>query len=115
MASTIEEDDGTDNMDLPEYSIGELQGHFVRGELNAVRLCEAFLARIARIDYAGPTLRSVIELNPDALTIAAELDQERQDKGSRGPLHGVPMLIKSSRSGLCPDKNDLCGACQGGP
>ncbi len=83
-------------MDLPEYSIAELQGQFVRGEFTAVRLCEAFLARFASIDCAGPTLRSVIELNPDALTIAAELDQERQDKGSRGPLHGVPMLIKDS-------------------
>jgi amidase len=83
-------------MDLPEYCVAELQEHFVRGELTAVRLCEAFLARIATIDHAGPTLRSVIELNPDALTIAAELDRERQDKGCRGPLHGVPMLVKDS-------------------
>ncbi len=83
-------------MDLQEYSIAELQEHFVREELTAVGLCEAFLARIAGIDHAGPTLRSVIEINPDALTIAAELDQERHDKGARGPLHGVPMLVKDS-------------------
>jgi amidase len=83
-------------MDLPEYRIAELQEAFDRSEWTAVSLCEAFLQRIAEIDQAGPTLRSVIEINPDALAIAAELDRERQQKGPRGPLHGVPMLVKDS-------------------
>ncbi|MEJ2717498.1 MAG: amidase [Deltaproteobacteria bacterium] len=83
-------------MKLPEYRIAELQELFDRRELTAVELCKAFLTRISEIDRAGPTLRSVIELNPDALTIAADLDREREEKGPRGPLHGVPMLVKDS-------------------
>jgi amidase len=58
--------------------------------------CEAFLERIASIDRDGPTLRAVIEVNPDALAIAKTLDQERRANGPRGPLHGVPMLVKDS-------------------
>ncbi|MCC9608631.1 amidase [Blastopirellula sp. JC732] len=83
-------------MDLSEFSIADLQNRFAAGEWSAVTLCEAFLQRIAAIDHAGPTLRSVVEINPDALAIAAELDQEREQQGPRGPLHGVPMLVKDS-------------------
>jgi amidase len=83
-------------MDLPEFSIAELQATFARGEWTASTLCEAYLQRIATIDRAGLTLRAVIEINPDALAIATALDQERQHKGPRGPLHGVPMLVKDS-------------------
>jgi amidase len=83
-------------MKFVEYGIAELQEQFDRGELTAVELCKAFLTRISEIDQAGPTLRSVIEVNPDALRIAADLDRERGQKGARGPLHGVPMLVKDS-------------------
>ncbi len=83
-------------MDLPECSIAELQVCFDRGEWTATMLCEAFLERIARIDREGPTLRAVIEVNPDALAIAKALDQERRVNGPRGPLHGVPMVVKDS-------------------
>lgn len=83
-------------MDLLEKSIAELRDLQDRGEWTAASLSEAFLTRIAEIDRAGPALRSVIEVNPDALSIAAELDQERHHKGPRGPLHGVPMLVKDS-------------------
>jgi len=83
-------------MDLPERNIAELQASFDRGEWTASSLCEAFLARIATIDRAGPTLRAVIEINPDALAVAAALDEERRSRGPRGPLHGVPMLVKDS-------------------
>jgi amidase len=83
-------------MELIQYGITELQEQFDRGEFTAVELCKAFLTCISEIDQAGPTLRSVIELNPDALRIAADLDREREQKGARGPLHGVPMLVKDS-------------------
>ena len=83
-------------MQLPEYSIAELQEQFDRREWAAVDICEAYLERISEIDRKGPMLRSVIELNPDALKIAAELDEERRQKGPRGPLHGVPVLVKDS-------------------
>ncbi len=83
-------------MDLIEFSLDALQQHFDRGEWTTAQLCEAFLQRIVEIDQAGPMLCSVIELNPDALAIAAALDQERQEKGQRSSLHGVPVLVKDS-------------------
>lgn len=81
-------------MELPEYSIAELQEKFDSRELTAVKLCKAFLKSISQVDRAGPSLGAVIELNPDALAIAAELDRERQEKGPRGPLHGIPIMVK---------------------
>ena len=59
-------------------------------------LTASYLARIAEVDRKGPSLGAVIELNPDALRTAAALDAERRAKGSRGPLHGMPVLIKDN-------------------
>lgn len=59
--------------DLPEYIIAKLQELYASGESTAVKMCEAFLTHISEIDRAGPCLSSVIEINPDALRIAAEL------------------------------------------
>ena len=83
-------------MKLQEYSIAELQDLFAAGDWTSESLCDAFLKRIAAIDRAGPTLRSVIEVNPEALEIAAELDRERRQQGPRGPLHGIPILVKDN-------------------
>jgi amidase len=83
-------------MELPEYSIAEVQQQFERQAWTAVTLCEAFLQRLAEIDRTGPTLRSVLEVNPDALDLATELDEERRQQGPRGPLHGIPVLLKDS-------------------
>ena len=66
------------------------------GRLTARRITELYLQRIRDIDRAGPTLRSIIELNPDALSIADTLDAERRRQGPRGPLHGIPVLIKDN-------------------
>jgi amidase len=66
------------------------------GRYTARRLVELYLQRIDQIDRAGPTLRSVIELNPDALATADALDAERRSRGPRGPLHGIPILIKDN-------------------
>ncbi len=82
--------------DLEEATITELAARQQRGELTAQGLVERFTARIEAIDRRGPALRSVIELNPDALAIAAKLDEERRTKGPRGPLHGVPILLKDN-------------------
>lgn len=81
-------------MDLPEYGIAELQEAYARGDLSCEEVCEAFLARIAAIDRAGPCLRAVIEVNPDALALAAERDRQRREGRPCSPLHGVPVLIK---------------------
>ncbi len=83
-------------MTPPEFSISELQTLFEEGQWTSARLCEAFLARIAEIDADGPLLRAVIEVNPDALEIAATLDGERASGTVRGPLHGIPLLVKDS-------------------
>ncbi len=64
--------------------------------LTAEGLTDSYLRRIRELDQAGPRLNSVIEVNPDALTIAAALDRERVERGPRGPLHGVPILLKDN-------------------
>ncbi|HEY2396528.1 MAG TPA: amidase [Rudaea sp.] len=81
---------------LEEASIGNLQRRMTAGELTAHAIVQQYLDRIAAIDTAGPSLRAVIELNPDALKIADQLDAERKNGKVRGPLHGIPVLIKDN-------------------
>jgi amidase len=83
-------------MELEELGIAELQAAMTQGEASAREVAEGYLGRIEAIDRSGPTLRSVIEVNPDALEIADALDRERGEQGPRGPLHGVPILIKDN-------------------
>ena len=80
---------------LSELTIADLQ-KMLQGGLSSHQLCEAYLARIAAIDQAGPRLNALIELNPDALAIADGLDKERKAGKLRGPLHGIPILIKDN-------------------
>ena len=82
--------------DVVEASVAELQDAITSGRITAKQLTSLYLARIKAVDQAGPRLNSVIEVNPDALAIAEELDRERKTKGPRGPLHGVPILIKDN-------------------
>jgi amidase len=77
-------------------SISELAEKMASGKYSARSIAEKYLARIEAIDQWGPTMRSVIELNPDALSIADALDNERREKGARGLLHGIPVLIKDN-------------------
>ncbi len=83
---------------MPDHdrSIVDLQARMERDELTAEALTRAYLTRIDAIDSAGPTLRSVLETNPDALAIAADLDAERRRSGPRGRLHGIPVLLKDN-------------------
>ena len=87
--------------ELEEITIPELQEGMKSGKFTARSLVEKYLERIddvdtPRKDKRGPAVNAIIELNPDALHIADALDQERKAKGSRGPLHGVPVLIKDN-------------------
>ena len=82
-------------IDVIELTITALQKMLQDG-LSSRRLCEAYLARIAAIDKAGPGLNAIIELNPDALSIADALDKERRAGKLRGPLHGIPVIIKDN-------------------
>jgi amidase len=79
-----------------EATITQLQAAMTSGQETAVSLTRAYLRRIEDIDQRGPTLKSVLEVNPDALSIARALDQERKAKGPRGPLHGIPVLLKDN-------------------
>src|SRR5512147_1297431 len=72
---------------VEEATVADLQRRMGSGDLTARGLTQAYLDRIDSIDRRGPTLRSVIESNPDALAIADALDHERREKGPRGPLH----------------------------
>ena len=81
---------------LEEATVSDLQAGLTSGKFTARALAEQYLARIKAIDQQGPRLRSVLEMNPEALAIAEALDQERKEKGSRGPLHGIPVLIKDN-------------------
>ena len=82
--------------ELDELTVADLQRDMRSGRYPAASLTEKYLARIAEIDHQGPSLHSVIETNPDAIAIARALDEERRSKGPRGPLHGIPVLIKDN-------------------
>jgi amidase len=79
-----------------EATIAELQAAMAAGRLTSHRLTQAYLRRIRQVDLSGVKLNSVIEANPDALEIARALDHERRRRGPRGPLHGIPILVKDN-------------------
>ncbi|MCH7905449.1 MAG: amidase [Armatimonadetes bacterium] len=82
--------------DLDESTVEELQEAMEVGSETAESITAKYLERIEEIDGHGPTLRSVIEINPDAMEIAEALDEERQQGGARGPMHGIPVFIKDN-------------------
>ena len=81
---------------LDEASIPQLQQWMAGGKHSAVWIAKKYLARIEALDRRGPVLNAVIEINPDAIAIAADLDRQRRAKGPRGPLHGIPVMIKDN-------------------
>lgn len=91
--STTNNSTNPEEFELKEISINGLQRLMKAGNLTALEICKSYLDRIKQID---PLLNSVIEINPDALDIAAKMDQERQAGKIRGPLHGIPVLIKDN-------------------
>lgn len=84
------------SFELDEITISQLQDAMKSGKYTARVVVEKYLARIEQIDKHGPAVNSVIEINPDALAIAETLDKERKQKAVRGPLHGIPVLIKDN-------------------
>ncbi len=81
---------------LNEAAVAQLQAMMRSGELTSVELTRFYLDRIERLDQDGPAVNSVIEVNPDALAIARQADQERRQGHVRGPLHGIPVLLKDN-------------------
>ncbi|MDE2660355.1 MAG: amidase [Acidobacteriota bacterium] len=82
--------------EFDEVTADDLQGMMESGEHTARSITEAYLGRLEAMDRQGPELCSMIEINPDALAIADELDAERQANGPRGPLHGIPVALKDN-------------------
>ncbi|HEX2800053.1 MAG TPA: amidase, partial [Thermoanaerobaculia bacterium] len=85
-----------ETFELEEATILDLQKRMVSGEESARSLTQKYIARIEALDRRGPELRSVLEINPDALAIAEKRDGERKDGRVRGPLHGIPILVKDN-------------------
>ncbi len=83
-------------VELADATIADLQSAMESGTRTAQSITQGYLARIDALDKRGPTINATIELNPDALAAAAMLDRERADKGARGPLHGIPVLLKDN-------------------
>jgi len=88
--------DCDDGFELNEVTIATLQQKMTSGEYTAHSITQKYLDRIDKIDKAGPKLKAVIEVNPDALDIAEAMDKERSNGKVRGPLHGIPVLIKDN-------------------
>jgi amidase len=85
-----------DDFELNEITIAELQEKMAAGKYSSEGITGLYLQRIAQIDKAGPRLNAVIELNPDALSIAKQMDAERKAGKTRSQLHGIPVLIKDN-------------------
>ncbi len=88
--------DGRPHSDIEEMTIAEMQAAMQNGAITSRRLVRKYLDRVKKIDRGRIDLRSYIEVNPDALDIARQLDQERADGNVRGPLHGIPVLLKEN-------------------
>jgi amidase len=86
----------TDEVDVYEASVSQLATELAAGRTTSVQLVDSYLARIAAYDDTGPALNAILRLNPEARSHAEGLDQERRDRGPRGPLHGVPVLVKDN-------------------
>ena len=82
--------------EFDEITIADLQDGMKSGGYTARSIAEHYLERIDAVDKQGPALKSIIEVNPDALQIADELDKERKENGIRGPMHGIPVVIKDN-------------------
>ena len=92
--NSVPEDYST--FELNEVTIAQLQEKMKSGAMTSEEITKKYLDRIERVDKNGPQLKSVIEVNPDALKIARQLDAERKSGKVRGPLHGIPVLIKDN-------------------
>ncbi|WP_396221449.1 amidase family protein, partial [Gemmatimonas sp.] len=83
-------------MEITEASVTDVQAALTAGRISSVQLVRQYLARIAAYDHAGPELNSLIRINPKASAEAAALDAERKAGKVRGPMHGIPVIIKDN-------------------
>lgn len=95
-ANSLRDNNDYTDFELNEATISQLQEKMKSGALTSEQITRKYLERIEQIDNKGPELHAVIEINPDALTIARQMDEERQQGKVRGPLHGIAVLIKDN-------------------
>ena len=95
-SSSAETPESVPPFEFDEVTVDDLQRMMESGEHTARSITEAYIERIEAMDRRGPELRSMIEVNPDALEIADQLDAERRSSGPRGPLHGIPVALKDN-------------------
>ena len=89
-------EESDNNFELDEMTVSELQDKMEKGTYTSAQITQLYLNRIEAIDKNGPKLNSMIEINPEALSIAKAMDQERKEGKIRGPLHGIPLVIKDN-------------------
>jgi len=89
-------DNAINKFQFEEITIAELQSGYTNGEFTITEVVQSYLDRIENIDKNGPHLNSIIQVNPDAITIAEQLDNELKDGNSRGAMHGIPVIIKDN-------------------
>ena len=92
----VDKSDQYTQLGLEEITISELQENYKNGTYSAKDVVEAYLERIENYDKKGPRINSIITLNPDAIAIAEALDKELAEGNSRGPLHGIPVILKDN-------------------
>ena len=92
----VDDRHGNSPFDLEEATLADLQAGMSSGRMTSRSITQQYIARIEELDRKGPALRHVLEINPDALSIADSLDQERKSGRVRGPLHGIPILLKDN-------------------
>ena len=90
------DDDSDTSFELDEETISSLREKLDSGTYSSEQLVELYLKRIENIDKSGPKLNAIIEINPDAVSIARQMDNERKERKTRGPLHGIPVVIKDN-------------------
>ncbi|KAJ1033101.1 hypothetical protein NDA16_000379 [Ustilago loliicola] len=95
-ATLVSRNNGSSYPDLLNAGVDELKSGLSNGEYSAVELVQAYLARIGEVNINGPGLRAIIETSPVALAEARKLDAERQEGKIRGPLHGIPIIVKDN-------------------
>ena len=89
-------EESIENFELDEITVSELQDKMEKGTYTSAQITQLYLDRIEAIDKNGPKLNSIIEVNPDALSIAKAMDQERKEGKVRGLLHGIPVVLKDN-------------------
>ena len=85
-----------ESIDINEIDILKLKSGYAKGDFTIKEITQIYLERINQLDFNGPELGSIIQINPDAIKVAVKLDKEMDSGNDRGPLHGIPIVLKDN-------------------